>query len=59
MPAVKKAFSLMGDDIVDFSTDNDALKDKIGSYEKKWLEDSKENLLKQIDGEKIANLGLY
>ena len=26
MPAIKKAFDLMGDDIVDLSTENDALK---------------------------------
>ena len=28
MPAVKKAFNLMGDDIVELSTENDALKKK-------------------------------
>ena len=33
MPANKKAFDLMGDDIVDLSTGNDALEIKIGSYE--------------------------
>ena len=31
-PAVKKAFDLLGDDIVDLSTENDALKNKIRSY---------------------------
>ena len=30
MPAIKRAFSLMGDDIVDLSTENNALKSKIG-----------------------------
>ena len=30
-PAIKKAFNLMGDDIVEVSTENDALKIKIGS----------------------------
>ena len=30
MPAIKKAFDIMGDDIVDLSTENDALKNKIG-----------------------------
>ena len=30
MPAIKKAFVLMGDDIVDLSTENDALKNEIG-----------------------------
>ena len=56
MPAIKKAFDLLGDDIVDLSTENDALKNKIGSYDEKWLEESKAKLLKQIDDEKTANL---
>ena len=56
MPAIKKAFDLMGDDIVDLSTENDALKNKIGNYDEKWLEESKAKLLKQIDDEKRANL---
>ena len=30
MPAIKKAFNLLGDDIVDLSTEKDALKEKIG-----------------------------
>ena len=56
MPAIKKAFNLLGDDIVDLSTENDALKNKIGSYDEKWLEESKNKMLKQIDDEKRANL---
>ena len=36
MPAFKKAFNLLGDDIVELSTENDALKNKIGSYNEKW-----------------------
>ena len=56
MPAIKKAFDLLGDDIVDLSTENDASKNKIGSYDEKWLEESKTKLLKQIDDEKRANL---
>ena len=56
MPAIKKSFNLLGDDIVDLSTENDALKNKIGSYDEKWLEQSKAKLLKQIDDEKRANL---
>ena len=35
MPAIKKAFNLLGDDIVELSTENDALKNKIGSYDEK------------------------
>ena len=56
MPAIKEAFTLMGNDIVDLSTENDALKEKIGDYDEKWLQGSKEKLLKDIDDEKRANL---
>ena len=56
MPAIKEAFTLMGNVIVDLSTENDALKEKIGDYDKKWFQESKENLLKDIDDEKRANL---
>ena len=44
----------MGDDIVELSTENDALKNKMGSYDEKWLEESKNKVLKQIDDEKRA-----
>ena len=33
MPAIKKAFNLLGDDIIELSTENGALKNKIGSYD--------------------------
>ena len=56
MPAIKEAFTSMGNDIVDLSTENDALKEKIGDYDEKWLQESKEKLLKDIDDEKRANL---
>ena len=56
MPAIKKAFILMGDDIVELSTENDALKNKIGSYDEKWLEESKNKMLQLMDDEKRANL---
>ena len=56
MPGIKKAFNLLGDDIVELSTENDALKNKIGSYDEKWLEESKGKLLKDINDEKRANL---
>ena len=59
MPAIKKAFNLLGDDIVELSTENDALKNKIGSYDKRWLEESKLKLLKEIDDEKRANLIMF
>ena len=56
MPAIKKAFNLMGDDIIELSTENDALKNKIGYYDERWLEESKAKLLKEIDDEKRANI---
>ena len=56
MPANKKAFNLLGDDIVELSTENDALKTKLGDYDEKWLEESKNKMLKEIDDEKRANL---
>ena len=55
-PAIKKAFNLLGDDIVEISTENDALKNKIGSYDEKWLAESKNKMLEQIDDENRANL---
>ena len=55
MPAIY-SFILLGDDIVELSTNNDALTTTIGSYDEKWLEDSKLKFLKQIDDEKSANL---
>ena len=52
MPANKKSFILLDDDIVELSTENDALKNKIGSYDEKWLEKSKAKLLKDIEVDK-------
>ena len=56
MFAIKKAFDLMGDDVVDISTENDASKNKILGYAEKWVEESKTKLLKQIDDKKKVNL---
>ena len=56
MPAIKKAFNLLGDDIVDLSTENDALKNKIGDYDEKWLQESKAKQSKDIDDKRRANL---
>ena len=56
MPAIKEAFTLMGNDIVELSTENDTLKNQIGNYDENWLEESKAKLLKDIDDEKRANL---
>ena len=52
MPAIKKAFDLMCHDIAELSTENDALKSKIGSYGEKWLQESENKILKQVDDEK-------
>ena len=58
MPAIKKSFYLLGDDIVETHTENESLKNKIGSYEEKWLEEFEEKLSKQIGDEKRANLSM-
>ena len=56
MPAIKKAFNLLGDEIVDLSTENETLKNQTGDYDQKWLEESKAKLLKDINDEKRANI---
>ena len=56
MTAIKKAFNVLGDDIIELSTENDVLKNQIGEYDQKWLEKSKAKLLKDINDEKRANL---
>ena len=56
MPAIKKAFNVLGDDIIELSAENDVLKNQIGEYDQKWLEESKAKLLKDIDDDKRANL---
>ena len=52
MPAFIKAFNLMGDDIVELSVENESLKDQIGEFDEKWLQESETKLLKEIDDEK-------
>ena len=56
MPAIKKAFDLLGDDIVELTTENQTLKSEKGDYGEKWLAESKAKLLKGIDDYKRANL---
>ena len=46
----------MGDGIVDLSTENETLKNQIGDYDQKWLEESKAKLLKDINDEKRASI---
>ena len=56
MRAIKKAFNLLDDDIIELSVENDALKNQIGDYDQKWLEESKARLLKDIDDKKRSDL---
>ena len=56
MPTIRKAFNLLGDDIIELSVENDILKTQIGDYDQKWLEESKARLLKDIDDKKRADL---
>ena len=56
MPAIKKAFNVLGDDIIELSTENDVLENQIGEYDQKWLEESKAKLLIDITDEKRANV---
>ena len=46
----------MGDDKKELSGEIETLRNKIGSYDEHWLEESKATLLKQIDDGKRANL---
>ena len=46
----------MGDDIVELSVENESLKNQMGDYDEKWLQESKAKLLKDIDDEKRENL---
>ena len=49
----------MGDGIVELSTENESLQNKIGAYDEKWLEESKAELFKKVDDEKTANLNMF
>ena len=46
----------MGANIVDLFTEIETLKNQIGDYDEKWLQESKDKLIKQIDDEKRANM---
>ena len=56
MPAIKKAFNVLCDDIIELTVENDTLKSQIGNYNQKWLDESKAKLLKDINDEKRANI---
>ena len=56
MPAIEKVFDLMGDEIVELSTETETLKNQLDDFVKKWLAESKGKILEQIDDENRANL---
>ena len=56
MPAIKKAFNVLGDHRIELRVENDALKNQIGDYNQKWLDESKAKLLKDINNEKRVNI---
>ena len=56
MPAIKKAFNVLGDEKIELTVENDTLKNQIGDYNPKWLDESKAKLLKDINAEKRANI---
>ena len=55
MAAIEKKFDSMGDDIVELSRENEK-KNKIWSYDEKWLEEFEAKLLKQVGDEKLTFL---
>ena len=56
MPAIIKSFDVLGDDIIELSVENNAMKNQIGDYNQKWLDESKTKQLKGINDEKRANI---
>ena len=56
LPAIKKAIHRVGNDLVELSTNNESLKNKIESNDEKWLEESEIRLWKQFNDDKRANL---
>ena len=48
MPSIENVFDLMVDWILDFTAENETMKNEKGSYDEKWLEESKGNLLGEI-----------
>ena len=56
MPAIKKTFNLMADDIVEVSVENESLKTQIGELDEKWFQGSKAKVLNEFNDENRANL---
>ena len=58
MPAIKVAFDLLGENVVDLSNTYETLTNKTSSLDEKWLGDSKTGPLKQFNAEKKASLNM-
>ena len=56
MPAIKRAFDLLKADVVELSTEHESSKNKIGSSDEKWFEESKARLSTQFYVDKSAKL---
>ena len=46
MPAIKKAFNVLGADIIELSTENDVLENQIGEYDQKMVRRVKSKAIK-------------
>ena len=55
MPANNEDSDLIGE-VIELSTENESLKNKKSSYDRKWLQESKTKFLKQFNNKKRANL---
>ena len=53
---LKKTFDLLGDDMVELTTQNETLRNQTGDSAQKYFEESKARLSKQINDEKRAIL---
>ena len=56
MPAIEKALDIVGEDIVESSTDNESLKRRF--FGGKWLKESKTRPLRQLENSKTANFSM-
>ena len=55
MPAIKKAFELMGDDIVELSTENESLKNQLDGLMKNGWKNLKQNFQNRLMMRKEQN----
>ncbi len=52
MPAIKRAFEIMRDDIYELVVENNILRDNMGDVNEEWLETSKKKLLENTGDDK-------